>query len=73
MGMDSFVSGCFDTLKEMFTMGAILTHFDDTGPTKLETDTGDFALGAVLSQLCKDERWHPVVFYCRKFSPAEIN
>jgi len=24
----------FDTLKEMFTTGPILTHFDDTRPTK---------------------------------------
>jgi len=46
----------FDTLKEMFTTGSILTHFDDTRPTKLETDAVDFALGAILSPLCKDEK-----------------
>ena len=63
----------FDKLKEMFTTGPILTHFDDTRPTKLETDTSHFALGAVLSQLCEDEKWHPVAFHSRKFSPAEIN
>jgi len=57
----------------MFTTGPILKHFDDTCPTKLETDTSDFALGAVLSQLCEDEKWHPVAFDSRKFSPAEIN
>jgi len=57
----------------MFTTGPILTDFDDSGPTKLETDASDFALGAVLCQLCKDEKWHPVGFHCRKFSPAEIN
>jgi len=62
----------FDTLKEMFTTGPILTHFDDTRPTQLETDASDFALGAVLSQLCEDEKWHPVTFHSRKFSPAEI-
>ena len=63
----------FDKLKEMFTTGPILTHFDDTRPTKLETDASDFALGAVLSQLCEDEKWHPVAFHSRKFLPAEIN
>jgi len=63
----------FDKLKEMVTRGPILTHFDDTRPTKLETDASDFALGAVLSQLCEDEKWHPVAFHSRKFSPAEIN
>jgi len=44
----------FDKLKKMFTTGPILTHFDDTHPTKLETDASDFALGAVLSQLCEE-------------------
>jgi len=53
----------FDELKRAFTTGPILTHFDETGPTKLETDASDFALGAVLSQLCEDERWHPVAFH----------
>ena len=57
----------------MFTTGPILIHFDDTRPTKFETDTSDIALGAVLSQLCADEKWHPVAFDSRKFSPAEIN
>jgi len=61
----------FDTLKEMFTTGSILTHFDDTRPTKLETDATDFTQGAILSQLCEDEKWHPVGFHSRKFSPAE--
>jgi len=56
----------------MFTTGPILTHFDDSRPTKLETDASDFALGAVLSQLCEDEKWHPVAFHSRKFSPAAI-
>jgi len=57
----------------MFNTGPILTYFDDTRPTKLETDASDFALGAVLSQLCEDEKWHPVAIHSRKFSPAEIN
>jgi len=63
----------FDKLKEMFTTGPIVTHYDDTRPTKLETNASDFALGAVLSQLCEDEKWHPVAFHSRKLSPAEIN
>jgi len=37
-------------------MGSILTHFDDTHPTKLETDTSDFAQGAVLSPLYRKEK-----------------
>jgi len=46
----------FDTLKDMFTMGPILTHLNDTPPSKLETGASDFALGALLSQLCEDEK-----------------
>ena len=49
-----------------------MTHCDDTRPTKLETDASNFALGAVLSQLCEDEKSHPVALHSRKFSPAEI-
>jgi len=63
----------FDTWKDMFTTGPILTHFEDTCPTKLETDASDFALGAVLSQLCEDDKWHLVACHSRKFSAADIN
>jgi len=63
----------FDELKRAFTTGPILTHFDETRPTKLETDASDFAPGAVLSQVCEDQRWHPVAFYSRRFAPAEVN
>ena len=44
-----------------------MTHFDDTCPTKLETDASEFPLGAVSSQLCEHEKWHPVGFHSRKF------
>ena len=60
-------------MKDIFTTGPILTQFDDTPPPKLDTDASDFALEAVLSQLCEDEKWHPVAFHSRKFSPVEIN
>jgi len=63
----------FDTLKDMFTTGPILTHFEDIGPTKFETDIRHFQLGAVLSQHHVDEKWHPVEFHSIRFSPAEIN
>ena len=66
-------NAAFEHLKERFTTGPILTHFDETGLTKLETDTSDFALGAILSQLSDDDRWHPVAFHSRKFSDAKIN
>jgi len=63
----------FDTLKEIFTSGTILTHFDHNCPTKVETNTSAFGLMAVLSHLCEDEKGYSVAFHSRKFSPAEIN
>jgi hypothetical protein len=39
----------------------------------METDASDFAMGAVLSQEGNGRRLHPVAFYSRKFSAAEIN
>ena len=41
--------------------------------TRVETDASDFALGAILSQLCEDNRWHPIAFHSRNFQPAEVN
>ena len=66
-------NAAFEHLKKRFTTSPILTHFDETRLTKLETDASDFALGAILSQLSDDDRWHPVAFHSRKFSDAEIN
>ena len=39
----------------------------------METDASDFALGAVLLQKGDDAKLHPVAFYSKKFSTAEIN
>jgi hypothetical protein len=60
-------------LKQLFTEGPKLAHFDANRPTRVETDASDFGLGAVLSQLCDDGKWHPVTFHSWKFQPAEIN
>src|SRR5207237_2358845 len=66
-------SKAFEHLKDMFTSSPILAHFDPDRPTRLETNTSDFALGAILSQLYDDGKWHPVAYHSRKFLPAEIN
>ncbi|MBW0552701.1 hypothetical protein O181_092416 [Austropuccinia psidii MF-1] len=39
----------FQILKEAFTTAPILSHFNPSPPTILETDDSDYALGAVLS------------------------
>ena len=74
--MFEWTSQCEDAfrrLKTMFTEGPILAHFDFMRSTQLETDASNFALGAIRSQLCEDNRWQPIVFHSRKFQPAEVN
>ena len=63
----------FEKLKELFTSEPVLCHFHPSRRTVVETDASDFAKGAVLSQYGEDGRLHPVAFYSKKHSPAEIN
>ncbi len=63
----------FDILKMAFTSAPILMHPDPTKPFIVETDASDFALGAILSQFGIDGLLHPIAFYSRKLTSAEIN
>jgi len=63
----------FQELKERFTMAPVLAHFNPKNPVIIETDTSDFAIGAVLSQWDSDNKLHPVAFHSKKFQPLEIN
>ncbi|MBW0550117.1 hypothetical protein O181_089832 [Austropuccinia psidii MF-1] len=62
----------FQILKEAFTTAPILSHFNPSLPTIVETDASDYALGAVLSQM-KDSGKHPITFDSRKLLQAELN
>jgi hypothetical protein len=63
----------FEMLKRWFTFATILRHFDPTLSTVMETDTSDFAIGAVLSQQVEG-RLHPVALHSRKIDKVlEIN
>ncbi|MBW0564936.1 hypothetical protein O181_104651 [Austropuccinia psidii MF-1] len=62
----------FHQLKEAFTIAPILSHFDPSLPTIVETDASDYALGAVLSQI-SDSGKHPISFDRCKSLPAELN
>jgi len=46
---------------------------DQDAQFPLETDASGDATGAVLSQLCKDDKWHPVGFTSKILSDAERN
>ena len=40
---------------------------------QLEMDASGYAMGAVLSQLCEDDKWNPVGFTSKSLSSAERN
>ncbi|MBW0467022.1 hypothetical protein O181_006737 [Austropuccinia psidii MF-1] len=59
-------------LKEDFTTAPILSHFIPSLPTIVETNSSDYALGAVLSQV-SDSGKHPIAFDSHKHIPADLN
>lgn len=63
----------FAKLKSLFLSAPILHHFDPSAPLTLTTDASDFAISGVLQQPDETGHLHPVAFYSRKMSPAEIN
>ena len=50
----------FNKLKHLITSTPILVLLDQSRQFHLETDASAYATGAVLSQLCDDEKWRPV-------------
>ncbi|MBW0568235.1 hypothetical protein O181_107950 [Austropuccinia psidii MF-1] len=62
----------FHQLKEASTISPIISLFDPSLPTIVETDASDYALGAVLSQISDSEK-HPIAFDSRKLLPDELN
>jgi hypothetical protein len=63
----------FEKLKHCFTTMLILIHFDPYCEYIVETDTSDFALGALLSETAEDKKLYPNAFHSREVSPAKIN
>ena len=63
----------FDALKLAFVSTLLLAHPDPRRPFQVETDSSDFAMGAVLSQPNDEGTLHPVSYYLRKFNPPDIN
>ncbi|MBW0560071.1 hypothetical protein O181_099786, partial [Austropuccinia psidii MF-1] len=61
----------FQFLK-VFTTAPILSHFNPSLPTIVETDTSDYSLGAVLSQL-NDSGKHTIAIDSCKLLPSELN
>ncbi|SGY83011.1 BQ5605_C009g05613 [Microbotryum silenes-dioicae] len=70
--LDSAALSSLDRLKQLFTSGAILCHFNPLLPSIIETDASDFAISGILSQVT-DGHLRPVAFMSRKMLPAEQN
>jgi len=63
----------FNLLKSAFTSAPVLLHFNPDSPSWLITDASDFAISSILLQPDEKSILHPVAFFSRKLSPAEIN
>jgi len=70
----SEAQSAFNTLKSKFSSYPVLVHPNRELPFIVETDSSNFAIGAVLSQKSlSDNHIHPVAFYSRSLSPTERN
>ncbi len=51
----------------------ILNHFDPKRHIQIETDTSNYAIGEIFSQLTSDDlsQWYPVAIFSKKMIPAE--
>lgn len=63
----------FDILKTKLISAPVLAHYDNTAPTKVETDASDDTLAGVLSQQTPDGLWHPVSYFSQNMKGAERN
>jgi hypothetical protein len=61
----------FEVLKYWSITAPVLWYYDLTLPIIVETDTSDFVIGAVLSQI--EDRVQSVTFYCRKMTATALN
>jgi len=63
----------FDTLKRAMVTEPILQRFDPERPVTIETDTSDYAIGAISSQPDDNGILHPVAYYSRKLKDPQRN
>ena len=63
----------FEFVKNVVTHALVLAMYDSTQPTHLETDTSNFATGAILSQKQDDGKWHLIAFRSLTMSAEEHN
>ena len=63
-GFSDWKSGChnaFYQLRDCLLRELVLKHHDSSQPTRIETDSSGYAVGAVLNEEHSDG-WHPVAY-----------
>jgi len=63
----------FEELKWLIKSTPIFVPPDQDAQFQLEMDASGYVTGAILSQLCKDNKWHLVEFTSKSLSDAERN
>jgi hypothetical protein len=63
----------FELLKGKFSSYPILVNPDHTQPLRIESDTSNFATGAVLSMKCPDDKWRPCAYLSKGLNDVERN
>src|SRR6202040_2531558 len=62
----------FDHIRTRITSAPILMFPDETWPFRVEADSSDFAIGAMLSQQSlEDDKWHPIAYYSKSLNVVE--
>jgi transposase InsO family protein len=63
----------FRQLIDAFKCAPLLRHFDPQRQIRLETDASNLGMAGILSQPDDLNCYHPIAFWSRKFTGAEIN
>ncbi len=64
----------FNNIKSRFSSAPVLAYPNRELPFMVETDSSNFAIGAILSQILpKDNKVHPVAFFSRSLNAPERN
>ena len=63
----------FENLKSLLCSKLILVFPMEDRAFLVKADSSGYAMGAVLSQMCDDDKWHPVAYISKSLSPAECN
>jgi hypothetical protein len=65
----------FQNLKDSFLSIPILSHYNPSYPTRVETDASGRAISGILSQLVPGRdgkaQWRPIAFHSRRMKPEE--